>query len=298
MLKGSFIKREEETEIQCSLQKGGQKTLKSNGKKYKRFSDHIGSFPIVVISPTDSNIILDGSEIRRKYIDSSISQYNNQYLKNLIEYNKALKQRNALLKKFAEQQYFDKITLETFDAQLIKYGTVIFNERSNFLKELESGFSKHYTKIADQNEEVSISYQSQLKDNDFQKILEESLKKDQLNQYTNVGIHKDDIIFEMNGHLIKKIGSQGQQKSFLISLKLAQFDFMQKQMGFKPILLLDDIFDKLDEKRVARIMEFASKGVFEQVFITDTHKQRTNEILNNAQISYQLFEIEKGGIIK
>ena len=201
LLKGVFA-NEEETEIQCSLQIGEQKQLKSNGKKYKRFSDHIGKFPIVVISPTDSNIILDGSEVRRRYIDSSIAQYNKQYLKNLIAYNKALKQRNALLKKFAEQQYFDKLSLDIFDDQLIKYGTVVFNDRTEFLKDLKVEFNKYYAKISTQNEQVAISYQSQLKEKDFKKNLEASLEKDRLNQYTNVGIHKDDIIFEMDGYPI------------------------------------------------------------------------------------------------
>ena len=295
LLKGVFA-NEEETEIQCSLQIGEQKQLKSNGKKYKRFSDHIGKFPIVVISPTDSNIILDGSEVRRRYIDSSIAQYNKQYLKNLIAYNKALKQRNALLKKFAEQQYFDKLSLEIFDTQLIKYGTVVFNDRAEFLKDLKVEFNKYYAKISTQNEQVAIRYQSQLKEKDFKENVEASLEKDRLNLYTSVGIHKDDIIFEMDGYPIKKIGSQGQQKSFLIALKLAQFDFMQKQTGFKPILLLDDIFDKLDDKRVAKIIAFANEGLFGQVFITDTHKQRTKDILDKTEITYQLFEIIKGGV--
>ncbi|MEE2699920.1 MAG: DNA replication/repair protein RecF [Bacteroidota bacterium] len=298
LLKGKFVKGNEQSEIQCSLQKGEQKVMKNNGEKYKRFSDHIGNFPIIVISPTDSNIILDGSEVRRRYIDSSIAQYNKKYLKNLIEYNKALKQRNALLKRFAEQQYFDKLSLEVFDNQLIKYGTLIFNERSDFLDDLTVEFSKYYAKISTQNEQVTIRYQSQLYDKEFKESLEEYFKKDQLSQYTNVGIHKDDIIFEMDGYPIKKIGSQGQQKSFLIALKLAQFDFMQERIGFKPILLLDDIFDKLDDKRVAKIMAFADEGLFGQVFITDTHKQRTKDILNNSEITYQLFEVVNGKRIK
>ena len=298
ILKGIFIKEYEQSDIQCSLQKGEQKTLKCNGKKYKRFSDHIGNFPIVIISPTDSNIILDGSEVRRRYIDSSIAQYNKQYLKNLINYNKVLKQRNALLKSFAERQYFDKLSLETFDNQLIKFGIAVFKERTHFLERLIDVFKKHYANIASKNEKVNIKYQSQISQTSFSKALQASLKKDRVSQYTNVGVHKDDIIFEMDEYPIKKIGSQGQQKSFLIALKLAQFDFMQKQMGFKPILLLDDIFDKLDGKRVKKIIAFANNGLFGQVFITDTHKQRTEEILNTSKIEYNLFKIENGGIVK
>ena len=298
ILKGIFVKANEQSEIQCSLQKGEQKIIKCNGKKYKRFSDHVGCFPIVVISPTDSNIILDGSEIRRKYIDSSIAQYNRQYLKNLINYNKTLKQRNALLKSFFEKRYFNNLTLETFDSQLIKFGTAIFNERAHFLERLISVFKKYYALITNGMEIVNIKYSSQLNEIDFAEGLQNALSKDRMSQYTNVGIHKDDIIFEMDNHPIKKIGSQGQQKSFLIALKLAQFDFMEKQIGVKPILLLDDIFDKLDDKRVEKIVSFACEGFFGQVFITDTHKQRTEEILTSSEIEYNIFEVENGQILK
>lgn len=298
VLKGAFMKDQEQFDIQCSFQKGEQKILKNNGKKYKRFSDHVGNFPIIVISPTDSNLILDSAEVRRRYINSSIAQYNKQYLKNLIEYNKALKQRNALLKDFAENQFFDSLSLEIFDNQLIKFGTIIFKERVHFLDKLISVFKKYYASISTKNEQVTIKYQSQINDKSFSENLKESLIKDKLSQYTNVGIHKDDIIFEMDEYPIKKIGSQGQQKSFLIALKLAQFEFMQKQMGFKPILLLDDIFDKLDDKRVTKIIAFANDGLFGQVFITDTHIQRTKETLNNSNMEYHLFEIENGTVIK
>ncbi len=297
ILKGVFIKANEQSEIQCNLQKGEQKTLKCNGKRYKRFSDHIGGFPIVVISPTDSNIILDGSEIRRRYIDSSIAQYNRKYLKSLIDYNKTLKQRNTLLKSFAEKQYFDSLTLETFDNQLIAFGTTIFKERTHFLELLISVFKRYYALIANQREVVDIKYSSQLNKNDFAQALKNSLSKDRMSQYTNVGVHKDDIIFEMDNHPIKKIGSQGQQKSFLISLKLAQFDFMEKQLGVKPILLLDDIFDKLDEKRVEKIISFAREEFFGQVFITDTNRDQIEKILNTSRIKYEMFKIENGGVV-
>jgi len=298
ILKGVFIKEKEQSNIQCSLQKGEQKILKCNGKKYKRFSDHIGNLPIVIISPTDINIILDGSEVRRRYIDSSIAQYNKQYLKNLISYNKSLKQRNALLKSFVEKQYFDKLSLEIFDDQLIKSGTAIFKERTHFLDRLINIFKKYYANIASNNEKVNIKYQSQISQKGFLDALHASLEKDRASQYTNVGIHKDEIVFEMDEYPIKKTGSQGQQKSFLIALKLAQFDFMQKQMSFKPVLLLDDIFDKLDDKRVKKIIAFANDGLFGQVFITDTHKQRTEEILNTSKMEYNLFEIKNGEFIK
>ena len=202
------------------------------------------------------------------------------------------------MKSFAEKQYFDKLSLETFDNQLIKFGTAIFKERTHFLERLIDVFKKYYANIASKNEKVNIKYQSQISQKDFSKELQASLEKDRVSQYTNVGIHKDDIVFEMDEYPIKKISSQGQQKSFLIALKLAQFDFMQTQMGFKPILLLDDIFDKLDDNRVEKIIAFANDGLFGQVFITDTHKQRTEEILNTSKMEYNLFEIEDGGLVK
>ena len=296
IVKGIFKKNRDEFSIHCSLQKGKKKVLKCNNKKYKRFSDHIGNFPVVVIAPTDSNLIIDGSENRRRYIDSSISQYNIQYLKNLIDYNKALKQRNILLKNFSEKQYFDDIVLETFDNQLVRFGTAIFKERKHFLERLISVFRKYYALIANKEELVDIQYVSQINDKDFSIELKNFLIKDRQSQYTNVGVHKDDILFKMNNHPIKRIGSQGQQKSFLVALKLAQFDFMKQQLSFKPILLLDDIFDKLDNKRVERIISLVEEGFFGQVFITDTHLERSENILKSSSIDYSIFVIDSGAI--
>jgi len=297
MLKGNFEKQDSEDEIQCNLKEGEGKVLKKNQKKYKRFSEHIGQFPTVIISPTDTNLILEGSEVRRKYLDSSIAQYKQSYLKTLINYNKALKQRNALLKQFTERGYFDELTLDIYDSQLIQLGTQIHTERTDFLKELTPVFNRYYAEISGSKEIVNLSYKSQLNEGDYSELLKQSLLKDRTSNYTQTGTHKDDIIFEMNEHPIKKIGSQGQQKSFLIALKLAQFEFIKHQIGFKPILLLDDIFDKLDDNRVLKLISFVNKGVFGQVFITDTHAERSEEILTKANIPFSIFKIENGATI-
>lgn len=297
MLKGNFEKQDSSDEIQCNLKEGDGKVLKRNQKKYKRFSEHIGQFPAVIISPTDTNLILEGSEVRRKYLDSSIAQYKQSYLKTLINYNKALKQRNALLKQFNERGYFDEITLEIYDNQLVQLGSVIHKERTDFLKELTTVFNRYYEEISGSKEIVNLVYKSQLNAGNYNDIMKLSLAKDRASNYTQTGTHKDDILFEMNEHPIKKIGSQGQQKSFLIALKLAQYEFIKNQIGFKPILLLDDIFDKLDDNRVLKLISFVNKGVFGQVFITDTHAERSEEILSKANIPFSIFKIENGATI-
>ncbi|MGY8980020.1 MAG: DNA replication/repair protein RecF [Flavobacteriales bacterium] len=291
MIRGSFIKDENNDEIQCNFDNKAGKIIKINKKKYKKFSEHIGEYPVIIISPTDSNLILEGSEIRRKYLDSSISQYKKSYLQTLINYNKVLKQRNFLLKQFFERNYFDEITLERYDNEIIKYAEIIYEERKSFISKLSLVFNKYYSIISDGNEHVSLTYQSQLNEKNIDSLLKESINKDRLSQRTSTGIHKDDILFNMSEYQIKKIGSQGQQKTFLIALKLAQYDFISNKIGFKPIILLDDIFDKLDDLRVKQLMSFAKDGFFGQVFITDTHENRCKEILNSTEIDFNLINI-------
>ena len=294
MLKGAFDKNGSISEIQCNLIDGESKNIQKNNKKYKRFSEHIGQFPVIIISPTDTNLILEDSDVRRKYLDSSIAQYKKSYLQVLIQYNKALKQRNALLKQFDERGYYDDITLEIYDKQLIEHGNIIHRERKSFLKQLNPVFNRYYSEISEGKEIVNLEYKSKLNENDFKTLIIESKSKDRISRTTQVGTHKDDIVFKMNNYPIKKIGSQGQQKSFLISLKLAQFDFIKQQLGFKPILLLDDIFDKLDDNRILKLISFVDKNIFGQVFITDTHADRSEEILTKAKINYSIYRIEDG----
>ena len=296
ILKGTFKKNGKLSEIQCNLKEDEGKSIQKNHKKYSKFSEHIGQFPIIIISPTDTNLITEDSDVRRKYLDSSIAQYKQSYLKVLIQYNKALKQRNFLLKQFNEKGFYDSLSLETYDKQIIEYGNIIHKERKKFLINLTPVFNKYYSEISDENELVDLEYKSQLNDNDFSKLIIESNKRDRESKKTQIGTHKDDILFKMNNHPIKKIGSQGQQKSFLIALKLAQFEFIKEKLLFKPILLLDDIFDKLDDHRILKLISFVNKNVFGQVFITDTHSERSAAILTKSNISFSIYFIENGKI--
>ena len=292
-IKGSFEKKDNFSNIVCNVKVGSNKSLKNNEKKYKRFSDHIGNYPVVFISPTDTNLIYDNSDTRRKYVDSGISQFDSVYLQNLISYNKTLKQRNKLLKQFTTTNTFDPFTLETYDELLIKYGEIIFCEREKYLKKLTPVFQQYYSDISGGNEEVGIEYKSQLNENILSELLKKSLDVDRLQSRTTVGIHKDDLVFTLNNFPIKKHGSQGQQKSFLISLKLAQFEFMKMKLELDPILLLDDIFDKLDDKRVECLISFVKKGIFNQVFITDTNQDRSEGILKKTESDYTIFNIKR-----
>jgi len=291
MLEGSYVQGGREEVILCSLKKGQKKIVKRNGKAYEKFSEHIGKFPLVIISPADRDLIVEGSETRRKFIDSVISQQNQSYLRTLISYNKILVQRNALLKYFAANRTFDAVNLEVYNQQLILYGEIIHKERKEFLKIFIPIFNERYKTISQGKEEVNLVYRSQLLEADFFDILKDSLVKDKMLQYTSSGVHKDDLVFEIGGYPIKKFGSQGQQKSYLIALKLAQFDFIKAQSKVVPILLLDDIFDKLDENRVTQLISLVNNDQFGQLFITDTHAERTEEVVKRINKSYKMFEL-------
>ncbi|UOK43861.1 MULTISPECIES: DNA replication/repair protein RecF [Flavobacterium] len=288
---GVFEKNQRAEQIVCSLKKGQKKILKRNNKSYERFSEHVGLIPLVIISPSDQDLIIEGSETRRKFIDSVISQLDNTYLQQLIQYQKIVAQRNALLKYFAANQTFDNDTLSIYNEQLDSLGTSIFEKRKQFLEDFIPIFNQHHQAITDSAETVQIVYQSQLSEKPLLKLFEENLAKDRVLQYTSVGIHKDDLSFEIDSFPIKKFGSQGQQKSFLIALKLAQFEFIKKQSGFLPILLFDDIFDKLDETRVSKIVEMVNNETFGQLFISDTHPERTENIVKSTHQSYKLFNL-------
>jgi DNA replication and repair protein RecF len=280
--------------VQCQLKRNNRKQFKINKKEYERLSDHIGLVPLVMISPSDSNIIYNGSDERRRYIDSVISQFDNPYLHDLISYNKALEQRNKLLKQFAEDRNFEYSSLEIWDEQLIKYGVRIFEKRLEYIKNFTPIFQEYYTVIADNKENVQLVYDSQLHENDLKKLLADSLAKDRAFQYTTAGVHKDDILFNIGNLPLKKFGSQGQQKSFIIAAKLAQFDYTKKRKGYKPILLFDDIFDKLDDSRVEKLISLVSSDNFGQVFITETHKDRILRIFNNTGVETKIFDIKQG----
>mgnify|MGYP000330202982 CR=1 FL=1 len=288
---GAFDKDGQEERVICSLKKGAKKVIKRNGKPYDKLADHIGFLPLVMISPADRDLITEGSDTRRKFIDGVISQSDKSYLQALLNYNKTLSQRNALLKYFAANHTFNQDTLAVYNEQLVGYGTAIFNKRKEFLTAFTPIFNKQYELISGGKETVSLSYDSKLLNTDLSTLLSENLTKDRALQYTSVGIHKDDLSFEIDTYPIKKFGSQGQQKSFLIALKLAQFNFIKAQANTTPILLLDDIFDKLDEQRVAHIVSLVNHDDFGQLFISDTHAKRTEDVVKTTSQTYQLFPL-------
>jgi DNA replication and repair protein RecF len=291
VIDGIFEKAERTEHILCSLKKGSKKILKRNNKVYEKFSEHVGQIPLVIISPADRDLITEGSETRRRFIDSVLSQLDASYLHQLIQYQKVVSQRNALLKYFALNHVFEPDTLGIYNEQLAALGVVLFEKRSHFLDAFIPIFNAYHQKITGSEEDVQLVYQSDLFEKDTLTLLAENLGKDRALQYTTVGIHKDDLVFEINHHPIKKFGSQGQQKSFLIALKLAQFDFVKKQSGEKPILLFDDIFDKLDAHRVSQIISLVNQEEFGQLFISDTHSERTEDIVKTTLQSYKIFNL-------
>ncbi len=289
VIEGEFEKEGRTELVACSLKKGQKKVLKRNGKAYEKFSDHIGFIPLVIISPADRDLIVEGSETRRKFMDSVISQLDSVYLQQLIQYQKVLSQRNALLKYFALNHTFDRDTLSIYNGQLDALGHAIFEKRKQFLDDFIPFFNKHHKAITGDAEEVRLVYESQLHEKRMESLFEETLQKDRVLQYTSAGIHRDDLSFELGQFPIRKFGSQGQQKSYLIALKMAQFEFVKLQSGQTPILLFDDIFDKLDEVRVGKIVEMVNNDDFGQLFISDTHPERTENIVKMTHQGYKIF---------
>jgi DNA replication and repair protein RecF len=296
VIQGQYAAKGREENIYCGVKRGQKKVFKRNQKEYERLAEHIGAFPLVMISPADSELITEGSESRRRFVDSVISQYDAQYLDLLIRYNKALSQRNALLKSFAESGRFDMESMAIWNMQLIQYGEPVFEKRRNFTTEFVPIFSEYYALLSGQKENIELVYTSGLHKFSFTELLANALSRDRAVQHSTAGIHKDDLEFLMNGHPVKKTGSQGQQKTFLLALKLAQFEFMRRQLpeAEAPILLLDDIHDKLDETRVKKLMHLISNPRFGQVFITDTHPRRLATVFQHLDLDYRLFDVEAG----
>ena len=282
--------------VQCTYKLGAKKTVKLNKKEYEKLSDHIGKFPVVFISPYDGDLINEGSELRRKWIDGIISQVDPSYLRSLQQYQKVLNQRNALLKNMHEHRLFDLESIEVWDIQMVKFGNQIHKTRTTFLESFIPIFKRFYNDIGAETEAVKIEYRSQLSQSTFGDLIKEYHKKDSITQYSNVGIHKDDLLFTIKGHPIKKFGSQGQQKSFIISLRLAQFEWLKTMKETNPILLLDDIFDKLDHERVQKLVALVTNEFFGQVIISDTDKDRMVKLLNTLSISSKLFETKNGEV--
>lgn len=291
VIEGLYDKDDRDEKIIVSARRGQKKMIKRNGKQYERFSEHIGFLPLVIISPADRDLIIEGSETRRKFMDGVISQGDPHYLHTLISYNKVLDQRNSLLKYFVANNTHNQDTLDIYNEQLDVLGTVIHEKRSDFIQGFLPIFLNRYASISDKREDVGLRYKSQLEGNKLLELLQQNFDRDKFTQYTNHGIHKDDLLFEIDGHPIKKFGSQGQQKSYLIALKLAQFDFIKAQNKANPILLLDDVFDKLDEQRVEQIITLVDEENFGQLFISDTHAERTEEVVKKVHQSYKMFNL-------
>ncbi len=298
VIQGDFEKAGEVDKIHCGVKRGQNKVFKKNKKEYERLAEHIGGYPLVMISPADSILIYEGSEERRKFIDGIIAQYDREYLDHLIQYNKALAQRNALLKLFFKERRFDADSLGVWNDQLVNHGLYLFEKRRKFIHDFEPIFQKYFSAVSGNKEVVQLQYESPLLHGSFIDLLNASEDEDARKQFTTVGIHKDELLFNIGSHPLKKFGSQGQQKSYLIALKIAQLEFLKQIKKVNPILLLDDIFDKLDENRVRYLLELVNTNQFGQIFITDTHPERIEQLLHAVKGSHKMFEIDKGAIKK
>ncbi len=291
IIKGAFPTEGKEEVFTCSVQRSKNKKFSRNKKDYKRLADHIGLIPVVMVSPADSALVNEGSDERRKFIDAVISQYDRPYLEDLIDYNKALRQRNILLKSFFRDGKFSESSLQLWDQQMIGPATRIHQKRVDFVEQLIPGFQKYYRLISEGKEVVSLEYRSQLYSRSMINLLEANREKDRILQYTSGGIHKDDLELKLDEYPIKKVGSQGQLKTYLVSLKLAKFDFVKERTGRTPIFLMDDIFDKFDAGRVKQIINIISDPAYGQIFITDTHQTRLEDMLENQKVNYKVFKI-------
>lgn len=294
VLQGKYRRDGEDVDVYCGVKRGQKKVFKKNQKAYEKLSEHIGLLPLVMISPEDVALIDGGSEERRRLVDGIISQSDRNYLYLLIRYNKALQQRNSLLRA-AEGREIDPAVLDVWDEQLIDCGEKILKYRSDFLRDFKVFFQRYYDLISAGKEQVALNYNSSLRELDMREAFGKALEKDRLLGYTSVGVHRDDLNLTIDEYPVKKIGSQGQKKTFLIALKLAQYAWLYRTNKIKPLLLLDDIFDKLDAERVKRIIELVGEEIFGQVFITDTNRQHLDEILDAQNVGYKLFLAEGNG---
>ncbi len=292
VIQGEYLVNEKEEQIYCGLKRKQRKVFRRNKKEYERLSEHIGLLPLVLISPNDSSLIAEGSDERRRFVDSIISQYDKEYLHALIQYNNALQQRNSLLKAHAT----DAALYEIWEGQMVLHGLFIFERRTAFIAEFTPIFQEFYQYLSKNNEHVSLSYESQLQKEPFATQLARSRERDNLLGYTSKGTHKDELEMLLGEYPIKRVGSQGQNKTYLIALKLAQFKFLKKISKITPILLLDDIFDKLDSSRVTQIVHLVSEDNFGQIFITDTNREHLDEILKQIHQDTRIFIVNNGEI--
>lgn len=290
-IEGDFEKNTEEKKIVCVLRENNRKEFSVNDENYKRFSEHIGKFPCVMIAPDDVSLIIEGSEERRKFINTLLSQLQHDYLERLISYNKILQQRNSFLKFAAERNSYDEALLEILNKQLLETGNFIYERRLNFLNEFLPQVLQQYILIAGNNDKLVLIYESQLNNQSFEELLVQNFQRDLYLQRTGCGIHKDDIAIELHQSNFKNIASQGQRKSLLFAFKFAAFETLKRNKGFSPIILLDDVFEKLDENRMQNLLEYVCLKTDAQVFITDTHKERLQHAFIKIGRDYDLIEL-------
>ena len=284
----------EHEQVYCGMKRGTKKHFKRNKKEYRRLSQHIGLVPLIFVSPVDATLIEGGSEERRKLMDVVISQYDTPYIESLSRYNKALQQRNSLLKQEEEP---DSTLLELLEMQMAEHGEVVYRKRAAFVEELMPVFQRIYQTICSDREQVSLEYVSHCQRGSLLDVIQRDRAKDRIMGYSLHGTHKDDLVMKLGGYPMKREGSQGQNKTYVLALKLAQFDFLRRTAGNNtPLLLLDDIFDKLDSSRVEQIVRLVSGDDFGQIFITDTNRDHLDKILQGSGFSYKLFSVEGGEI--
>ena len=293
-LEGVFRSGPEQIKIVAKFVPGQRKEFERDGIAFTRLTDYVGQFPVVMIAPDDVALVQDGSEERRRFVDNTLSQISADYLHNLLIYNALLKQRNALLKKFAEEKYFDAALLEAIDRQMPAPAAVLFRQRSDFTNDFRPLFAEYYREISGGHESVEVRYESDLLAAPLDALLKNNTDKDRLLQRTAAGLHRDDLLLVMDGQPLKKFASQGQLKSFLLALRLAQYEALRREKGFAPLLLLDDIFDKLDEHRVRRLIGLLIGRDFGQIFITDTQRNRLENIIASFTGDYKVFEVVEG----
>jgi len=295
ILQGEYEREGEEFGIYCGVKKGQRKLFRKNKKVYERLSEHIGLIPLVMISPADLILIDGGSEERRRFVDGVISQCDREYLAHLIRYNRLLVQRNSFLK-VAVGGSLEREMLAVWDEQLAENGCFIMQRRQDFLREFGNFFRLYYERVSSGRERVTLTYSTTVQKDNFLEALQKSFERDRVLTYTTVGVHRDDILLQLEDYPVKKLGSQGQKKSFLTALKFAQFAYLRKYNRVKPLLLLDDIFDKLDAERVAQIVRIVAEDDFGQVFITDTNRGHIDEILSTHAVSFKIFEVVNGQV--
>lgn len=293
MVKGTMEAPDGTDTLSCSVRAGRRKVFTRNHKEYGRLADHVGRYPVVMITPYDSQLVLEGSEVRRRFLDGLIAQFDRDYLEQLMRYNRALAQRNLLLK---QMDGTPRALVEPWDEQLSTHGEAVHAVRKAFMAELVPLLQEHYRGITSGPEEVALEYRSELLADGMRTILDRQWPRDVQAQHTTGGIHKDDLLFGINGRPLRKFGSQGQQKTFIIALKLAQFDLTARRTGTKPLLLLDDIFDKIDPQRMRHLLGLLGGGRFGQVIITDTDAARLHKALEGLELDTRFFHLDHGRI--